>query len=317
MMTRCGFIIVLLSLPSGLFAADDYFTKQVAPILRKHCLVCHNADKAEGGLSLTTAEEAMAGGDSGEVIIAGDLEGSYLLEQITPVDSVAAMPEGQSPLSEEDIATIQQWISTGAEWPVDVKLEKSKWWSLRPLVKPLLPTSAGGQLFADNNWTRNAIDVFVYARLQEQGLAPAAEADRRTLIRRIFFDLVGLPPSPEEVDRFAVDPDPEAYEKLVDRLLDSPRYGERWARHWLDVVHYGETHGYDKDKPRLNAWPYRDYVIRSFNQDKPYARFVQEQVAGDILFPGTVDGIEALGFIAAGPWDHVGHAEVPETKIDG
>src|SRR5205823_7414095 len=127
----------------------------------------------------------------------------------------------------------------------------------------------------------------------------------------------GLPPSPAEVDEFVADPRSDAYEKLVDRLLASPRYGERWARHWLDVVHFGETHGYDKDKLRPNAWPYRDYVIRSLNADKSYSRFVQEQVAGDVLFPGRVDGIEALGFLAAGPWDFIGHAELPESKIDG
>ncbi|MBY0514789.1 MAG: DUF1553 domain-containing protein, partial [Gemmataceae bacterium] len=164
---------------------------------------------------------------------------------------------------------------------------------------------------------RNPIDAFVLARLREKGLTPSPEADRRTLIRRLSFDLIGLPPTPEEVDAFAADPAPDAYEKLVDKLLASPHHGERWARHWLDVVHFGETHGYDKDKPRPSAWPYRDYVIRSLNADKPYARFVQEQVAGDALFPGTADGIEGLGFLAAGPWDFIGHAELPENKIDG
>ena len=137
------------------------------------------------------------------------------------------------------------------------------------------------------------------------------------MYRRLSFDLLGLPPDPDDVDAFVADPDPLAYEKLVDRLLASPRYGERWARHWLDVVHYGDTHGYDKDKPRPNAWPYRDYVIRALNSDKPYARFVQEQIAGDVLWPETVDGPTATGFIAAGPWDFIGHAELPETKLDG
>src|SRR5262249_39767549 len=145
----------------------------------------------------------------------------------------------------------------------------------------------------------------------------STSADGSTLIRRVTFDLTGLPPSPEAIRAFVADVSPDAYEQLVDRLLASPHHGERWARHWLDVVHFGETHGYDKDKPRPNAWPYRDYVIRSFTADKPYARFVQEQVAGDVLFPGTVDGIEALGFLAAGPWDFIGHAELPESKIDG
>ena len=147
------------------------------------------------------------------------------------------------------------------------------------------------------------------------------EADARTLIRRLYFDLLGLPPPPEEVEAFEreclIGNRQSAIGNLADRLLASPHYGERWARHWLDIVHYGDTQGYDKDKLRLNAWPYRDYVIRALNEDKPYARFVQEQIAGDVLFPGTADGVEALGFIAAGPWDFIGHAEVPESKIDG
>lgn len=155
------------------------------------------------------------------------------------------------------------------------------------------------------------------AKLHEKGLTSSAEADRRTLIRRLSFDLVGLPPTPEEVERFIETPDAQAYEKLVERLLASPQYGERWARHWLDVAHYGDSHGYDKDKPRLNAWPYRDYVIRSFNEDKPYARFVREQIAGDVLFPNEADGAIATGFLAAGPWDFISHVEVPESKIDG
>ncbi len=166
-------------------------------------------------------------------------------------------------------------------------------------------------------WPRNDIDRFILAKLEDAGLAPTAEADRRALIRRLTFDLTGLPPTPEEVRTFLADPDPDAYDRLVDRLLSSPRYGERWARHWLDVVHFGETHGYDKDKPRPHAWPYRDYVIRSFNTDKPYSRFVAEQIAGDALFPEDPDGVIALGFIAAGPWDFVGHAELPESKTDG
>jgi len=153
--------------------------------------------------------------------------------------------------------------------------------------------------------------------LEAEKLAPSPQADRVMLIRRLSFDLVGLPPTPDEVRQFVADNDPDAYEGLVDRLLASPRYGERWARHWLDVVHYGESHGYDKDKPRPNAWPYRDYVIRSLNNDTPYSRFVQEQLAGDVLFPDSADGVVATGFIAAGPWDYVGHVELSESKTDG
>jgi hypothetical protein len=184
-----------------------------------------------------------------------------------------------------------------------------EWWSLRPLKRPAVPEMGGVGT--------HPLDAFVQRTLQGKGLKPSPEASRSTLIRRLSYDLIGLPPTPAEIEAFERDADPRAYEKLVDRLLASPHYGERWARHWLDVVHYGETHGYDKDKPRPNAWPYRDYVIRSFNADKPYTRFVQEQVAGDVLFPGTQDGIEGMGFVAAGPWDFIGHAEVPETKIDG
>jgi len=186
---------------------------------------------------------------------------------------------------------------------------RDSWWSLAPLTAPPVPATAGQG--------DNPVDAFIQARLSAEGLTPSPEADRRTLIRRLSFDLLGLPPDPDTVDAFAADPSPGAYERLVDRWLASPQFGERWARHWLDVVHYGETHGYDKDQPRPNAWPYRDYVVRAFNEDRPYARFVQEQLAGDVLFPGTRDGFEALGFLSAGPWDLIGHAEVPESKMDG
>ncbi len=161
------------------------------------------------------------------------------------------------------------------------------------------------------------IDRFIRAKQQELGLTFSEPAGKRVLARRLAFDLWGMPLSPERVNAFVQDESPGAYRELVDELLASPRYGERWARHWLDLVHFGETHGYDKDKPRNHAWPYRDYVIRSLNEDKPYARFVREQIAGDVLWPHRRDGIEATGFLAAGPWDFIGHAEVPETKIDG
>jgi hypothetical protein len=195
----------------------------------------------------------------------------------------------------------------------ETKDEPEVWWSLKPLVRPPVPADASRRFGASSN----PIDAFIAEGLARANLSPTPEAERRTLIRRLYFDLLGLPPAPEDIESFVGDRDPEAYAKLVDGLLASPRYGERWARHWLDVVHFGETHGYDKDQPRPNAWPYRDYVIRAFNEDKRFTRFVQEQVAGDVLFPGTRDGIEALGFVAAGPWDLIGHAEVPETKIDG
>ena len=184
------------------------------------------------------------------------------------------------------------------------------WWSLRPLSRPTIPQLASTNLLA------NPIDHFLLAKLEAAGLNYSPEADRRTLVRRLYFDLIGLPPRPDEVQEFLRDESPRAYERLVDRLLASPHYGERWARHWLDVVHYGDSHGYDKDQPRPHAWPYRDYVIRAFNEDITYGQFIREQIAGDVL-GNSGETMAALGFISAGPWDLIGHAEVAETKIDG
>jgi len=300
---------------TSLIAAPVDFTRDIKPIFDAHCTSCHAAEKHKSDYRLDSRTAALAGGESGEVaIVPGKPEAGSLLRLVDGSDKELFMPPRKSdakPLSAAQIATLRQWIAEGAVWPDGVAEKKTvasatKHWSFQPLTRPAVPGSEA-----------NAIDAFIHAKLRERGLAASPEAERRTLIRRVSFDLTGLPPTVEEVEAFCADRDPKAYDKLVDRLLASPRYGERWARHWLDVVHYGETHGYDKDQPRMNAWPYRDYVIRAFNSDKPYARFVQEQVAGDVLFPGTVDGITALGFIAAGPWDLIGHAEVAETKTDG
>jgi hypothetical protein len=189
--------------------------------------------------------------------------------------------------------------------------EPAEDWAFKTAARPGIPVVKAAK------WCRNPIDSFILQKLEAQRMAPSAEADRRILLRRVTFDLTGLPPTPEAVDEFVKSHDPLAYEKAVESLLRSPRYGERWARHWLDTVHFAETHGYDKDKPRPNAWPYRDYVIRAFNTDKPYSRFVEEQIAGDALFPGAADATIATGFLAAGPWDYVGHVELPESKTDG
>jgi hypothetical protein len=183
-------------------------------------------------------------------------------------------------------------------------------WSLRPLARAAVPS------VRDRAWVRTPIDGFILAALEARGLKPSPEADRLTLLRRVSFDLHGLPPTPDEVDAFLADARPDAYARLIDRLLASPRYGERWGRHWLDVVHYGDTHGYDKDKRRDFAWPYRDWVIRAFNEDKPYPRFIREQIAGDALFPGDPQALAATGFVSAGPWDFVGHVELREGTVD-
>lgn len=291
--------------------AEDLFRDRIVPILERRCVTCHNDQQNAGEFSMQSAESAFAGG----YIEAGDVESSYLIDLITPGNGKAEMPKDAAPLTDEEIQLLIDWISAGAKWPEDLHLHEPQvsdfeWWSFQPVAKAEVPD-------IEDPWVKTPVDAFILKRLQEQGLTHSAQADRRTLIRRLTFDLIGLPPTPEETEAFVNNQDPQAYEKLVDRLLASKHYGERWARHWLDVVKYADTCGYDKDKLRPNAWPYRDYVIRSLNEDKPYSRFVQEQVAGDVLFPGEPDGILGLGFIAAGPWDFIGHVEVSEAKIDG
>ena len=304
---------------------ETFFRDQVAPILTMHCLECHNEDFSKGELSLHSAEAMKQGGESGEAVDAGDPDSSYLMALITTEQAEnsqapqAEMPKGKPPLSQNEQAIIHRWISEGATWPGDVHLKPvaisdTSWWSFQLLERPAIPEV---EMKSDSKQKPNPIDVFITKRLREEGLQLSPPANRAMLIRRIYFDLIGLPPTPKQIEDFVNDPAPDAYSKLIDELLASPRYGERWARHWLDIVHYGDTHGYDKDKPRPNAWPYRDYVIRSFNEDKNWSRFVQEQIAGDTMFPDSPDGIVAMGFISAGPWDFVGHAEVPETKTDG
>jgi len=298
--------------PAG--ADDRHFREKVAPVLERHCVGCHQGEKPKGGLSLATAEGLARGGETGQVIVPGKPGDSLLVEMIS--GEKPAMPKQGRPLSKENVAAIRQWIADGAEWPGETTLHDKRlagadddWWSLRPLRRPAIPK-------LQSDWIRTPVDAFILARLNEKKLAPSPEADRRTLIRRLTYDLHGLPPTPEEVGAFLADESPDAYEVLINRLLDSPRYGERWGRHWLDVVHFGESHGYDKDKPRLNAWPYRDYVIAAFNDDKPYDRFVAEQLAGDVLYPDDPQALVATGFISAGPWDFVGHVELREGTLD-
>jgi hypothetical protein len=250
----------------------------------------------------------LRGGKSGAAIIPGNAAASLLLRKVS--GKQPAMPPIGDPLTASEVALLERWIAAGAPpGATDRAAVDQTWWSFRELTRPSVPR-------AGSPWGENEIDRFVSAQLAEKGLSPSARADRRTLIRRLSFNLHGLPPSPADVDAFVNDRSPDAYERLVNRLLASPRYGERWGRHWLDVVHYGESHGYDKDKARRNSWPYRDYVIESFNLDKPYARFIREQIAGDVFWPSDPDGLIATGFIAAGPWDYVGHAELREGTKD-
>ena len=214
-------------------------------------------------------------------------------------------------MSEAEIEILRLWIDEGAIWPNlrsglpgrDASSEEPRWWSLRPVGLAKVPE-------VDNvSWVRRPLDSFVLRGLEDQGLEAAGQADRVMLIRRATLDLLGLPPTPEEIDAFVGDLSPRAYERLLDRLLASPHYGERWGRHWLDLARFGESHGYERDQIRDNAWPYRDYVIRSFNQDKPYPRFVREQLAGDVLEPVTPEGVAGTGFLVAAPWDDVGQMQ--------
>lgn len=286
--------------------AVDY-NRDIQPILAAKCFACHGPDeeKRKAGLRLDGAEGPYAVLPSGATaVVRGNRAASALWQRIHTNDPDAQMPPPSAPkqLTEAERDLLGAWIDAGAPW--------EEHWSLRPVKRPAAPevTSSG--------WVRNPIDRFVLAKLEALGMQPAPEADRRTLIRRLYFDLIGLPPTPEEVESFVADNAPDAYEKLVERLLALPQYGERWARHWLDVARYGETHGYDKDKRRANAWPYRDYVIRAFNEDKPFGTFVREQIAGDVLNPESADGLIATGFLAAGPWDFVGHVELREGTRD-
>ncbi len=312
-----AFFVILASIvaaPAASAGQPGLFSERVAPLLRERCASCHNSTKKRGGLDVTTRERLLAGGDSGPVVELGDASDSLLFKMIAGAEP--KMPKTGAKLTADDVAALCSWINDGAPWPKEITILEAKtppdenWWSLRPLVRPAVPAAT------DKLWVRTPVDAFLLAAMTAKGLHPSPPADKTTLLRRVTFDLIGLPPTPEEIDAFLADSSPDAYEKVVDRLLASPRYGERWARHWLDVVHYADTHGYDKDKRRDHAWPYRDYVIRAFNNDKPYSRFIKDQLAGDVLFPDGPDGVTATGFVVAGPWDLVGQAELREGTVD-
>ncbi len=278
--------------------AAESFERDVAPLLARRCLGCHNAQLQKGGLDLTNRAAALTGGDSGAVLVAGNLAESELWGRVERDE----MPP-KKPLSAAEKSILRAWIAGGAAWsatPIDPLRFSSDvragydWWSLVPLRHAPLPP------VKDAAWIRNPIDAFVLERLEERHLAPSPPADRRTLMRRLSIDLLGLPPAPEDVAAFVADADPQAYEKLVDRLLASPRYGEHWARHWLDVARFGESDGFEYDVLRPRAWLYRDWVIGALNQDLPYDVFARQQIAGDILHPNDAAAVTATGFLVAG-----------------
>ena len=297
------------------------FERDIRPLLLARCAGCHGAERQKGGLRLDRREAALRGGVSGPVIIPGKAADSELVRRVMSRDTGEQMPPTGDRLTSREVSLLRAWIDTGAIWPAGSSPEeltgeprragKSTWWSLQPLSAPGLPPTK--DIPAD--WAESPIDRFVYAGLTAKGLTPSPPADRRTLIRRLFYDLTGLPPTPEEVERFVGDPDPRAWEKLVDRLLESPHYGEQWGRHWLDVARFGESKGFEQNHIVNNLWAYRDYVIRSFNEDKPYDRFVIEQLAGDVVGAGKPEVEIGTAFLVCGPYDSVGNQDEVQQKV--
>jgi hypothetical protein len=267
------------------------FDRQIAPLLAGRCLDCHSGSEPKGGLDLSTFAGASKGGEAGPTVVGGKLSDSQLWERVAAGD----MPP-KKPLPEKERQLLKAWIEAGAKWgsdPIDpYRFSTSAragydWWSLQP-VRPT---------------AMDHIDDFVRQKLQDNKLDSSQPADKRVLIRRLSFDLTGLPPTPAEIDSFLKDDSPQAYEKLVQRLLDSPHYGERWARHWLDVAHFGESDGFEFDKMRPNAWRYRDWVIDALNRDLPYNEFAKLQIAGDVLQPNDPQAVIATGFLVGGAFD--------------
>jgi mono/diheme cytochrome c family protein len=264
------------------------FQRDVQPLFRRHCYRCHGQTKSEGGFRLTRRAEALGKGDSGESIIAPKHpEKSLILTRLTNESYGDVMPLDSESLSANEIAVIKRWIETGADWPDDLA-EDRHWAYIKP-ARPKLPK------VQNENWPAGAIDHFVLSRLEREGLAPSDPAEKARLIRRVSLALIGLPPSPEEVEAFIKDDSPEAYENLVDRLLASKRYGERWATHWLDLARYADSNGFQADQLR-DSWAYRDWVIDAFNKDQPFDQFTIEQLAGDLLPEATLEQKIATGF---------------------
>jgi hypothetical protein len=300
------------------------FRARVEPILKTRCLKCHGGEpKVRGNLRLDSREAVLRGGDQGPAVTLDQPAESLILQAIR-YEGPEMPPSGKLPRAEIDALT--QWVKDGLAWPVGAGrgqisssptprsstsvAPSSSRWPYHELTRPMLPR------VIDRSWVRNPIDVFIRAKLEAEGLEPAPPADRVALIRRVNYDLTGLPPTPEEVDAFIADRSIDAYERLVDRLLASPEYGAAWGRHWLDLVRYAETNGYERDSAKPYAWRYRDYVITSFNVDKPYDQFVREQIAGDLIDPGSTEALVATGFYRLGLWDDE-PADRPLARYNG
>jgi hypothetical protein len=287
-------------------AAVEFFEKEVRPLLVTHCYECHGNGESDGGLGLDTRAGLIAGGDSGPAIVPGKPDSSRLIEAVRYSNLDLQMPP-QGKLAAKDVAVLERWVASGAidpredaavdaaAKPLGMSLEEGKnFWSLRPIARPAVPT------VRRTDWVRTPIDAFILAALEAEGLAPAPPADKRTLLRRVTFDLTGLPPTREEMAAFLADESPEAFDRVVERLLASPDYGVRWGRHWLDVARYADSNGLDENLAFGNAWRYRDYVVDSFNCDKPFDRLLVEQIAGDLLPDASSEAITATGYLMLG-----------------
>ncbi len=307
---------LILLLPSVTRAQDAFFDKTIAPLLARRCLECHAGLQPKGKLDLTTAKSARAGGKHGPAVVPGKLDASLLWEHV----SDGSMPP-KKPLTGDEKAAFKKWILDGAAWAggaIDPYRFTSDaragydWWVLQPVARPALPA------VKDAAWCKSPLDRFILAKLEAKGLAPSPQADPRTLLRRQAFDLTGLPPAPDDVEAFAKAWHAEgatevtrrlSLAKAADRMLASPAYGERWGRHWLDIVRFGESHGFEHDEIRRTAWPYRDWVIDAFNRDLPFDEFSRLQIAGDALRPGDAGATTATGFLVAGAYDSVGQSQ--------
>ena len=294
------------------------FVRQIQPLLRKHCYQCHGRDAQEGGLRLDLKQHALRGGDGGPVIVPGQAGDSRLVQLVSETDAGAIMmpPEDEgSRLNPAEVALIRQWIDAGANWPDGVDPTEAvikQPWAFKPVTRPVIP------VVTNTSWVRNPVDAFVMARLENAGVEPALAAETRSLARRVAFDLTGLPLTLEQFQFFQEKNQQDsdtAYVALLDTLLASPHYGERWGRHWLDVVRYADSNGYEMDREKPLAWKYRDYVVRSFNDDKPFDRFILEQLAGDELADASPQTMIATGFLRVGPWDAERGASVQPAEM--
>ena len=318
--SRALLVALLASFASQTLAADpapspeqsQFFESKIRPVLVANCVKCHGPEKQKSGLRLDSRAALLAGGEQGPSIIPGKADESLLIAAVRHEDDLKMPPSKKLPV--DQVADLTRWITMGAPWPGSTDAEPASTstirksglaitdkdrahWAFQSIKRPSSPS------VHNLAWVANPIDAFILAKLDAKGLRPSPPASKLELARRLYYDLTGLPPTPREAEAFISNPSPNAYEQLVDRLLDSPHYGEKWGRHWLDLVRYAETNSYERDNPKPSAWRFRDYVIKSFNADKPIDRFISEQLAGDEIAPGDIDALTATGYYRLGIWD--------------